>query len=154
MKHKRLVLNLTEGYTLLELLVVIGLITVLMSFGAASYSAAQQKARDSKRRSDLKVLQNAMEQYYSVCKFKYPIVADGTGISTITTVADCTVGAGKVIVKDLLDPMGVAYKCSGVCDADEYTICPSTISGDATRYLETDTTCTTTTKSCCIKNQQ
>lgn len=52
-----------KGFTLLELLVVISIIGILIALGTVSYSAAQKKARDSKRRGDMKSLQNAMEQY-------------------------------------------------------------------------------------------
>jgi len=150
-KIDRFLLKISKGYTLLELLVVIGLITILMSFGAASYSTAQQKARDSKRKSDLRTLQNALEQYYSVCSYKYPAFADGAAITGVTA---CAAGGGKVILSNLADPMGNSYKCSGTCDVDQYIICPSVLAGSPTRYLETDTTCTTSNKTCCIKNQQ
>lgn len=55
---------LNRGFSLLELLVVIAIIGILLSVGAASYSVAQQKSRDSRRRSDMKAVQNAFEQYY------------------------------------------------------------------------------------------
>ena len=61
-----------SGFTLLELLVVIGIIAILVALGAVSYSSAQKKARDSRRKGDLKAIQNAMEQYYSVCGYEYP----------------------------------------------------------------------------------
>ena len=66
-----------KGFTLLEILVVIGIIMVLVGMMTASYSTAQKKARDAKRKSDLKEIQNAMEQYYSVCSYKYPTAISG-----------------------------------------------------------------------------
>jgi len=59
-------LNKNKGFTLLELLVVISIIGVLVSLGAVSYSTAQKKGRDAKRKSDLKSIQNGFEQYYSL----------------------------------------------------------------------------------------
>ena len=53
------------GFTLLELLIVIAIIGILASLAAVSYSSAQRRARDSQRQSDLKAIQNAMEQYYT-----------------------------------------------------------------------------------------
>lgn len=55
----------TSSFTLLELLVVIGIIAVLLSIGMVSYSAAQKKARDAKRRGDLTAVQNCLEQDYA-----------------------------------------------------------------------------------------
>lgn len=152
MKKKGLVPSLTEGYTLLELLVVIGLITILIAFSATSYSTAQKKARDSKRRTDLRTLQNALEQYYSVCKYNYPII-DGA-ISSVVTDATCEV-QNKTILSGLVDPMGNSYICIG-CDGTQYKICPPVMAGG--KYLETDSSCTNetpgTTDSCCLSNQQ
>lgn len=55
-----------KGFTLLELLVVIAIIAILASVGLGSYTRSQRKARDARRRSDLKQIQNALEQYYSI----------------------------------------------------------------------------------------
>ena len=54
-----------RGFTLLELLVVISLIGLLVSIGAVSYTSAQKKSRDARRKGDLKALQNGFEQYFS-----------------------------------------------------------------------------------------
>ena len=55
-----------SGFTLLELLVVIAIIAILIALGTVSYSTAQKKSRDSKVRSDLKEIQNALETYHSI----------------------------------------------------------------------------------------
>lgn len=60
------------GFTLLEMLVVIGIIAVLVSMGFVSYSTAQKKARDAKRKLELGSIKIAMEQYYSLCNGSYP----------------------------------------------------------------------------------
>jgi len=52
-----------QGFTLLELLIVIAIIGILISIGVVSYGAAQKKSRDSRRMSDLKAVQAAFEQY-------------------------------------------------------------------------------------------
>lgn len=61
-----------NGFTLLELLVVIGIIGILVSLITVSFSNAQKISRDSRRRQDLVSIQNAMEQYYAANDFEYP----------------------------------------------------------------------------------
>tara|TARA_B100000745_G_scaffold70940_1_gene42434 strand:- start:5928 stop:6431 length:504 start_codon:yes stop_codon:yes gene_type:complete len=60
MKH-----SATRGFTLIELLVVIAIIGLLSSTVLASMSSARSKARDAKRKSDLRSAQTALELYYS-----------------------------------------------------------------------------------------
>jgi len=54
-----------KGFTLIELLVVISIIGILVAVAVASYTGAQIKARDARRRSDMKAVQSTMEQYYA-----------------------------------------------------------------------------------------
>lgn len=67
-----------NGFTLLELLVVIGIIGILVALATVSYSATQKSGRDSRRKQDMISIQNAMEQYYSENKYAYPGVCTGT----------------------------------------------------------------------------
>src|SRR3989344_7099926 len=59
-------------FSLLELLVVISIVTILITLAMTSFATAGKKARDAKRKSDIKEIQTALEQYYSVCGFSYP----------------------------------------------------------------------------------
>src|SRR3989344_2766478 len=64
------------GFTLIELLVVIAIIGILIAAATVSYTKAQQKARDNRRKSDLKSVQQALELYFQQ-NGKYPsLVAD------------------------------------------------------------------------------
>ena len=52
-----------SGFTLVELIVVIMVITTLLTLGITSYSSVQRNARNTKRKNDLKNLQVALEAY-------------------------------------------------------------------------------------------
>lgn len=54
-----------KGFSLLELLVVISIIGILTAIAAAAFSTAQKKGRDARRKSDMKAVGNAFEQYYT-----------------------------------------------------------------------------------------
>lgn len=61
-----------KAFTLLELLVVIGIIGVMMALATVAYSTTQRSGRDARRKQDLVAMQNALEQYYSANSFTYP----------------------------------------------------------------------------------
>lgn len=74
-----------RGFTLIELLVVIAIIGILSSVVLASLNSARTKARDTRRVSDLKQIQVALELYYDA-NSKYPtnltaLVGGGNGAS-------------------------------------------------------------------------
>lgn len=54
-----------KGFTLIELLVVISIIGILVAVGATSYQRAVRLSRDSKRKTDLEQIRQALETYRS-----------------------------------------------------------------------------------------
>ncbi len=71
-----------KGFTLIELLVVIAIIGLLSTLAVVALGSAREKARDSKRLSDLKQIQTALELYYtdnSVYPAVDPMQALGNG---------------------------------------------------------------------------
>jgi prepilin-type N-terminal cleavage/methylation domain-containing protein len=70
-----------KGFTLLELLIVISIIGILITIATASYSSSQKKARNSRRMSDMKSVQNAAEQYYSDNNAAYPTASTTFGVT-------------------------------------------------------------------------
>lgn len=54
-----------SGFTLIEMLVVITIIGVLSSIGLATFTSAQKKARDARRKNDLTTVAKALEVYFN-----------------------------------------------------------------------------------------
>jgi len=73
--HKMMRRGLNRGFTLLEMLTVIVIIGLLSTIGYVSYESVKVRARDTKRVSDAKQLQTALELYFEG-NSSYP--SDGT----------------------------------------------------------------------------
>lgn len=72
-----------KGFTLIELLVVIAIIGLLSTLAVVALSSARQRARDSKRLSDLKQLQTALELYYQdQASPAYPVAASAIALGS------------------------------------------------------------------------
>lgn len=54
-----------RGFTLIEMLVVIAIISILIGIGINTFTIAQKKARDVRRKADLRQIQQALEAFYS-----------------------------------------------------------------------------------------
>ena len=118
-----------KAFTLLEMLVVIGIIAILVSLGFASYSTVQKKARDAKRQADLKAAQQVMEQCYSVNSFQYPTIS-GTGTITATCPAP-----NESITFTITDPLNTgAYIYTFTTSTSAYTITAPELETSATDF--------------------
>jgi type II secretion system protein G len=76
-----------KGFTLIELLVVIAIIGLLSTLAVVALGSAREKARDSKRLSDLKQTQTALELFYTDNN-AYPTTT-ASGITLGSTAAAC-----------------------------------------------------------------
>lgn len=88
-----------KGFTLIEILIVVAIIGILASVVVVGLGPAQKKGRDSRRVSDLRSVQNALELYYGK-NGNYPI----TGVSSWDEFAPLLVGAGIGINQIPNDP--------------------------------------------------
>ena len=92
-----------KGFTIIELLVVVGIIGLLASLATVSFGNAQQRARDAKRIADLNLVVNSMTAVGA---------ANGQ-------VALCTTGGAAIgISANAATPLDTVKACIGVsCDA-------------------------------------
>ncbi|OGD84011.1 hypothetical protein A2572_00585 [Candidatus Collierbacteria bacterium RIFOXYD1_FULL_40_9] len=108
---KKNVWMLGRGFTLLELLVVIGIIGIIMALATVAYSTTQKSGRNSRRKQDLISIQNSLEQYYAANTFVYP-----------TT--DCTLASTYLKSSWPVDPGdSSSYLGVSACTTDSYCIC-------------------------------
>ncbi len=61
------------GFTLIELMVVIGIVAILSTVGLVLYTGVQKTSRDAKRMGDIKEIQKALEQYYAINNDYVPV---------------------------------------------------------------------------------
>ncbi|HXY18258.1 MAG TPA: type II secretion system protein [Candidatus Nitrosopolaris sp.] len=64
-----------QGFTIVELLIVIVVIGILATLVITTYNGVQSKARDTKRKTDINALQGQVEAYNTNAGF-YPTLAD------------------------------------------------------------------------------
>lgn len=94
--------KLSKGFTLIELLVVLGIIAVLVSLIAFNFNQARMRARDVTRKSDLKQLQSALEEYKNDNSQVYPNASTYTDLMT-------ALSGGGYIPSNIGDPKEALY---------------------------------------------
>ncbi len=68
-----------QGFSLIELIVVIAITGVLLAVALPNLLSARERARDSKRKDEMQQLKNALRMYYTDFQ-RYPAAANcGTG---------------------------------------------------------------------------
>ncbi|HCR81777.1 MAG: Pilus assembly protein [Candidatus Pacebacteria bacterium GW2011_GWB1_47_8] len=111
------------GFSLLELLVVISIIGILVSIGTVAFTTAQKTGRDSRRRSDIKAMQDAFEQYR----------AENSTYEACSTMADYNSGSGSLMPGGLpVDPRNsgdYVYNTANGCTVSGYCVCAYLESG-------------------------
>ena len=65
----------SKGFTIVELLIVIVVIAILATLVIVTFTGIQQKARDSKRQTDIDALDSHVEAFYANSGY-YPTITD------------------------------------------------------------------------------
>ncbi len=79
----RYTLTASNGFTLVELLIVIVIIGVLSAILMANFVGVRQRARDAQRKSDLRQIQSALELYRADVGSYPPALPGGPGIYSV-----------------------------------------------------------------------
>lgn len=90
-----------DGFTIVELLIVIVVIGILAAIVITTYSGIQSKGRNTKRTTDVTSIQNKIEAYNADNRGYYPTRAD---LNNATFLADKTDGLGGFDKQALYDP--------------------------------------------------
>ena len=97
-----------NGFTLIDLLVVISIIGVLISVSFVGFAQARKASRDSKRRADLEQIRSALEIYRNDCKTYPSFLAQGGTLMGAETLCQ-----GNVYMQQIpQDPLGSGYNYS------------------------------------------
>lgn len=115
-----------QGFTIVELLIVIVVIGILAALVITTFTGIQQKARDTERTTDIKALHGQIEAYYAQNGY-YPDLGD----ITTTNLKGLDAGA-------LVDPKGGSLAATS--DVDNY--------GYSVTQADGTTACTTAAKDC------
>jgi prepilin-type N-terminal cleavage/methylation domain-containing protein len=125
-----------SGFSLLELLIVIAIMGILISVGVVSYSSVQLKTRNSRRKSDMKAIQAAFEQYYADNNGTYP--------------ANCSEDLSDYLPGGFPSDPKATFSYTQQCQLDQYCFC-ATLEGESGNYAAN---CTAGTSHFCVRNLQ
>jgi general secretion pathway protein G len=110
-----------NGFTLVEVLIVIAIIAVLATLGITNFSAASKKARDSVRKSDLSAINQALVLYRSD-RGNYPAVSGQADV-----VLDISAVAANKLTPTYIREVPKAPNAVGVYNyvgaAKQFTLC-------------------------------
>ncbi|MDR0462884.1 MAG: prepilin-type N-terminal cleavage/methylation domain-containing protein [Pseudomonadales bacterium] len=102
---KKMTLRSDKGFTLIELMVVIGIIAILALLGVTSFQQATRRARDATRKSDLGSIRQALVLYRSDNGIYPSSLDNGEQVTMITS----TSGAPGTFIDDGLTMAGGRY---------------------------------------------
>jgi len=75
----------TNGFTFVELLVVITIIAIIFASAAVAFTSVTLRSRDARRRSDLEVIRQSLEMCRSMVGYYPDLIYTASGISCSDT---------------------------------------------------------------------
>jgi prepilin-type N-terminal cleavage/methylation domain-containing protein len=130
-------MNKKRGFTLIELMVVIAIISVLSATIMVNLNQARSKSRDSRRISDISNIQLALAMYLN--KYgRYPV--QNGNASTLSN--DISVN-NKYISAVPADPKNTGNYIYGYRSLDGSTYCLSAILENDSKFVDTTESCAT-----------
>ncbi len=84
-----------QGFTLIEILIVVAIIAILASVVMVGLGPTQQLGRDARRVSDLHEVQTGLELYYNA-KGQYPVVTGGSWATLQSTLMGASINVNTV----------------------------------------------------------
>ncbi len=124
-----------KGFTLIEMLVVVAIVGILSSVVVVGLSGARSKARDARRISDVKSIQNYLETNYTAASGYLPDPGTNTCVTGMTGSVDangCLLDPQSKVYQYTYGGSSQSYKVGIGLENDENnnfssTICPSAI---------------------------
>ncbi len=108
-----------QGFTLVELIIVIAIIGILVLLAVLHLSKASVKSRDATRMSNVRHLQEALEvSYVDINKWTYPMVETGTYVTLFS--GSIELGYQGIITKEIIDKINMSKMVKDP-DGSEYT---------------------------------
>lgn len=121
-----------QGFTIVELLIVIVVIGILAALVVTTFTGIQQKARDTERQTDIKAIHGQLEAYYAQ-NGSYPALAEVNSSSWRST------NMKGLDPEALKDPKGSSQALAASTSATAYGYAPLT---------SADGACTTAAADC------
>ncbi len=136
--------NKQQGFTIVELLIVIVVIGILAALVVTTFSGIQQKARNTERETDIKAIHGQLEAYYAQ-NGRYPTLANVNDSGSSTAFVETNMkGLDRESLKDPKSTATDQYDL-GAAGANIYGYvptpsgCDNGTGGDCTGYTLTAT---------------
>lgn len=115
-----------KGFTLIEVLVAVTIISVLASIGVVAYTSVNKRARDAKRKGDVEQIRSALEMYRADIGY-YPNIGSGswTNASGLSTPLVSTYL--PAIPSDPKSTQTYRYKATNLSGSTYYGYCVSAL---------------------------